>query len=262
MNRLGQRRSRGCSLGLATGDALGTTVEFSPRGSFQPLTGMTGGGPFGLEPGQWTDDTSMALCLADSLLAREGFDAQDRMLRYVRWLRDGYRSVTGHCFDVGNTVLAAVERFERTDDPYSGSTRPYSAGNGSIMRLAPIVLFYMSTCRITNEWFAMLERSRTTHGAAEAVSACRILAAILGALLSGVSKKEAVQNLECEVPPPSGLSDVLAGSYQTKSESDIRGSGYVVESLEAALWSFWHAHSFEEAILRAANLGGVSWQRT
>jgi ADP-ribosylglycohydrolase len=82
-------RFRGCLLGLATGDAVGTTVEFSPRGSFPPVTDMIGRGPFGLEPGQWTDDTSMALCLATSLLERDGFDPRDQMERYCRWQEEG-----------------------------------------------------------------------------------------------------------------------------------------------------------------------------
>lgn len=77
-------RYRGCLTGLAVGDAVGTTVEFCEPGSFSPVTDMVGGGPYNLEPGQWTDDTSMALCLAESLLERQGFDADDQMKRYVR----------------------------------------------------------------------------------------------------------------------------------------------------------------------------------
>src|SRR5688500_5205401 len=105
---------RGCLLGLAVGDAVGTTVEFMPRGSFPPVTDMVGGGPFGLQPGQWTDDTSMALCLATSLIAKKGFDANDQMDRYWRWYREGYLSSTGKCFDIGNTVRDALERYHHT----------------------------------------------------------------------------------------------------------------------------------------------------
>lgn len=133
---------KGALLGLAIGDALGTTLEFTQPGSFEPLTDMIGGGPFGLAPGQWTDDTSMALCLADSLLHCNGFDAADQMKRYVLWYREGYRSSTGTCFDIGNATRQALHRFEQTQDPYSGSTDIYTAGNGSIMRLAPVPLFY------------------------------------------------------------------------------------------------------------------------
>jgi hypothetical protein len=109
-------KSRGCLLGLAVGDAIGTTVEFRPRGSFEPLTDMVGGGPFQLRAGQWTDDTSMALCLAASLVHCRGFDARDQMTRYLRWLDDGYMSSTGRCFDVGIATRAALERFRRASE--------------------------------------------------------------------------------------------------------------------------------------------------
>src|SRR5436190_917254 len=136
-------RHIGCLIGLAVGDALGTTLEFRPKGGFDPIDDMIGGGPFGLNPGEWTDDTSMALCLADSLLESSGFDAADQMRRYVRWWREGYRSSRpGQCFDIGNTVRAALERFERTGTAFAGSTDPNSAGNGSLMRLAPVPMFY------------------------------------------------------------------------------------------------------------------------
>lgn len=133
-------RYRGALLGLACGDAVGTTLEFKPPGKFTPIDDMVGGGPFNLAPGQWTDDTSMALCLAESLLERQGFDPADQMQRYLRWYREGYLSSTGHCFDIGNTVRRALQRFEQTGEPYSGSTHPRSAGNDSIMRLAPVLL--------------------------------------------------------------------------------------------------------------------------
>ena len=176
-----QSRFRGCLLGLAVGDALGTTLEFKPLGSFEPIGDMVGGGPFGLKPGQWTDDTSMALCLAESLLACRGFDANDQMERYSRWHHEGYLSSTGVCFDIGNTVLAALERFARTGEAYSGSTEPNTAGNGSIMRLAPVVLFNGMAPELAVE-FAR-ESSRSTHGAAEAVDACDYLARLIMAAL-------------------------------------------------------------------------------
>src|SRR5688500_928565 len=135
-------RVRGAPLGLAAGDALGTTLEFQRPGTFTPIDEMVGGGPFVLEPGQWTDDTSMALCLAESLLECNGFDPVDQLRRYVRWYREGHHSSTGRCFDIGSTVRAALQRFEETGEPWCGSTDPQTAGNGSLMRLAPVVLFY------------------------------------------------------------------------------------------------------------------------
>jgi ADP-ribosyl-[dinitrogen reductase] hydrolase len=135
---------RGCLLGLAVGDALGTTLEFTSPGSFQPIEDMVGGGPFGLSTGQWTDDTSMALCLSESLIDCNGFDPADQMKRYVRWWREGYlSSKPGNCFDIGMTTRIALGQFEATGDPYCGNEDPCSAGNGSLMRLAPTPLFYV-----------------------------------------------------------------------------------------------------------------------
>ena len=124
---------QGCLLGLACGDAVGTTVEFKARGTFPPVTDMFGGGPFGLQPGEWTDDTSMALCLAESLLEIGDFNPKDQIDRYVRWWKEGYLSSTGRCFDIGTTDSDALRRYEQTGDPYTGSTHHRSAGNGSIM---------------------------------------------------------------------------------------------------------------------------------
>src|SRR5262245_14888700 len=132
-------RCRGSLLGLAVGDAVGTTLEFETPGTFEPITDMVGGGPFRLRPGEWTDDTSMALCLATSLVSCEGFDAADQMTRYLRWMEEGYWSSIGRCFDIGATTREALLRYKRTGDPWSGSTDPHSAGNGSLMRLCPVV---------------------------------------------------------------------------------------------------------------------------
>ena len=115
-------RYKGSLLGLAAGDALGTTLEFRSPGSFEPLKDMIGGGPFRLAPGQWTDDTSMALCLAESLIECRGFDLIDQLERYVRWYREGYLSSTGGCFDIGNTIRSALVRFEISREAYCGST--------------------------------------------------------------------------------------------------------------------------------------------
>lgn len=162
-------RFRGCLIGLAVGDAIGTTVEFQSRGTFPLVKDMVGQGPFGLKAGEWTDDTSMALCLATSLVEKKGFDAADQMERYWRWYREGYLSSNGACFDIGNTVRQALERYKETRMAFSGSTDVNAAGNGSIMRLAPIsdVLFSRSGSHSTlfgrkftyNTWRTRMYRS-------------------------------------------------------------------------------------------------------
>ena len=250
---------RGAMLGLACGDALGTTVEFKPRGRFEPLTDIVGGGPFGLKAGEWTDDTSMALCLAESLLAKKGTDLRDQLERYTFWWIHGENSVTGHCFDIGNTVRAALENYAATDSPLAGSTDPMTAGNGSIMRLAPAALFY-ATSPIDKFLTRLAESSQTTHGAAEAVHACQLFGYLIRRALSSQTKSEifALDSEFLENLAPDFSSKIRAigeQNYIGKDEFDIRGSGYVVDSLEAALWAFDSTSSFEEGALKAVNLG-------
>ena len=191
-------RFRGCLLGLAAGDALGTTLEFRSPGSFEPLDDMVGGGPFGLQPGQWTDDTSMALCLAESLLECRGGDPVDQLGRYLRWYRDGYLSSTGQCFDIGNTVRAALEKFAVTGEPWCGSTAPRSAGNGSLMRLAPVPMYFALDPEAAIGQAAI--SSRTTHGAATAVDACRYYAGLIVGALQGVDKYELLTTRYSPIP--------------------------------------------------------------
>lgn len=247
-----QDKYTGCLLGLACGDAVGTTVEFSPRGSFTLLTDMVGGGPFGLEAGQWTDDTSMALCLAHSLVHCRGFDAADQMRRYCDWMNDGYMSSNGRCFDIGITVRTALRTFETSGNPFSGSTDPYSAGNGSIMRLAPIPMAYSPDVTAVLHYTA--ESSRTTHGAAECIEACRLFGVMLHLALIGSSKEEILHQMLYQPTLPK-IRAIADGAYLHKTVADIRGSGYVVDSLEAALFCFVQTNSFDTAVLMAANLG-------
>ena len=253
-------RFRGCLLGLAAGDAVGTTVEFSPPGTFKPVTDMVGGGPFNLEAGQWTDDTSMALCLAASLIETKTFDPADQMRRYVRWRNDGYMSSNGRCFDIGITVRHALARFGQTGDPYSGDTDPFSAGNGSIMRLAPVPMVYANDPRLAINFAAA--SSRTTHATPAAVDACRYFAALIVGALHGASKAELLSS--CYTPIPDlwtytplmpDIDQLASGSFKHREPPEIVGTGYVVRSLEAALWAFDRSNSFEEGCLLAVNLG-------
>jgi ADP-ribosyl-[dinitrogen reductase] hydrolase len=246
-------RYRGCLLGLTVGDAVGTTLEFKRPGTFEPIDDMVGGGPFKLEPGQWTDDTSMALCLATSLIECNGFDADDQMRRYCRWWHDGYLGSTGKCFDIGGTVSAALQRFEATGNPFAGSTDPDTAGNGSIMRLAPIPMFCAQDIDAAEHYAA--ESSRTTHGAIECVDACRLLARILIRALRGESKAD-VLLADADRPVfTERIATIARGDYRRKPANEIHGTGYVVQSLEAALWAFESTTTFRDAILSAANLG-------
>lgn len=248
-----QDRFRGCLLGLATGDALGTTVEFQRRGSFPALTDIVGGGVFGLAPGQWTDDTSMALCLAASLVETGDFDMADQISRYLRWYDHGYMSSTGKCFDIGNTTREALERYRQSAKPASGSSHPSTAGNGSLMRLAPVPMFYYPD-RTRARLYAG-KSSRTTHAANLCVEACILFADMLVQALAGKDKDEILFGGSPAEIKSAEILGIANGGYKDKKTEHIRGNGYVVDSLEAALWCFWKTQSFEQAVLTAANLG-------
>lgn len=253
-------RYEGCMLGLAAGDALGTTLEFSRPGTFTPIHDIVGGGPFRLKPGQWTDDTSMAMCLAESLLACDGFDAADQMTRYVRWRKDGYWSSTGRCFDIGNGTAGALSRFEDTGDAFAGSHA--DAGNGCLMRLAPAPLFFRA-----NTLDAIIqsgESARTTHGAPEAITATRYFAGLLLGILQGRSKDDVLSprfnptsdaTLWETHPLDPKIVPIADGSFRRKEPPVIQGGGYVVPALEAALWAFAKGSNCRECVCLAVNLG-------
>jgi len=253
-------RYQGCLLGLAVGDAVGTTLEFKQPGTFEKIKDMIGGGPFRLEAGEWTDDTSMALCLAASLVECQGFNPADQMDRYLRWRDEGYMGVHGKFFDIGGTIATALSMYQRTGDPFSGPIAPNTAGNGSLMRLAPVPMFYINNPEEAIEKSG--ESSRTTHGAQSAIDACRYFAGLLVGALTGKGKTDLLSKRYSPLPGYWGvhaldpsIDEIASGSYKVKHPPEIRGSGYVVKTLEAALWAFYRSDSFEEGCLLAVNLG-------
>lgn len=239
---------------------MGTTVEFKPPGTFEPVMDMVGGGPFRLKPGEWTDDTSLALCLAESLVECGGFDPADQMSRYVRWYRDGYWSSNGVCFDIGNATRSALERFEGSGEAFSGSTAEHTAGNGSVMRLAPVPLFYAD--RPERALTMSGESSRTTHGAPQSVDGCRYFGGLIVAAVGGATKAEILGDRftpagswEDFAPWHPEMEEVAAGSFKRRDPPEITGAGYVVRTIEAALWAFYCSDSFGEGLLKVVNLG-------
>ena len=257
-------RQRGCLIGLAVGDALGAAVEFKSPGSFEPVTGYRAGGPHRLAPGEWTDDTSMALALADSM-AQKGWDQDDQTRRYVSWWRTGAYSVNGRCFDIGNTTADALGRFEQYRDAgRSGNSSPRSSGNGSIMRLAPVSIRFVDYFPDQIEQLATFaaESSRPTHASPQCLSACRYMAVVLAGLIQELDRDEVLsptwkplQWLRAIEPLHPEVDAVATGSFRKLRPPAIKGSGYVVKSLEAALWAFHNAQDFREAVLKAVNLG-------
>lgn len=265
---------RGCFLGLAAGDAVGTTLEFKQPGTFTPITDMVGGGPFNLKPGEWTDDTAMAMCLADSIIACRGINGNHQLHKYAQWKRTGLYSVKGYCFDCGGTCGAAINRYEIVMKAggyisYAGSESPQAAGNGSLMRLAPAVLAFAYDTEKAIQSAGL--SSKVTHAAPECIAACKFFAGLLCKALRGQSK-ETILNGAGDIIETLAVGKIAAGSYKTKSptrkhepverggalqtnDKIIRGTGFVLDCLEAALWAFYTTDNYRDAVLAAANLG-------
>lgn len=247
-------RKLGSILGLLVGDALGATNEFKDPGSFVPISDMVGGGPFHLPPGAWTDDSSMALCLAESLVEQGRFDPQDQMERYVRWRESGYWSSIGRCFDIGMTTHQALVRFKRNGNPLAGSTAPDTAGNGSIMRLAPVVAW--AAAEVPRAIHLARESSRTTHRAAEAVDGCELLSRLLLGAYRGEDVTVPMAGVMAAWSP--ALHQVAAMRGATGDAPPQPPTGYVVDTLACARWCVARGGTFRAAVLLAANLGGDS----
>lgn len=250
-----QDKLTGMLVGLAVGDALGASVEFMMPGSFEPVTGFRSGGPHNLPAGYWTDDTSMALCSAHSLIERKGFDPHDQMERFVRWFRQGYCSSTGDCFDIGNRTRSALLRYERTADPFAGDESLDQAGNGTLMRLAPVVIHAHARPELTH---LAAEHARLTHADPRCVDANRAFALMLKAALTATSREEVWKHPELIELLPELDAEVISvcmGSFLEREPPMIRATGYVIDSLEAALWAFSQSESFEQGALLAVNLG-------
>ena len=236
-------RAVGAMLGLACGDAVGATLEFSRKPERPAVFDMVGGGPHRLQPGEWTDDTAMSLALADSLLERGKLDPHDLMTRFVQWRDVGRYSCTGDCFDIGITTSKALERFRRTGNPYAGSEASSTAGNGSLMRLAPVAVRYWQDPPALRKVAEL--QSRVTHQAQEAVDCCVLYAEILADAIAGVPLPTLV----------SRYSNRVTGFRNGQPRCEVFGSGYVVRSMHAAFWAVARTSSFENAAFMAANLG-------
>ena len=254
------KRYRGSLLGLAVGDALGAPLESKPPGTFKPVENMTSGGIFNLNAGQWTDDTALALCLAESLIKTKGFSPFDQMNRYLKWYNEGHLSSTGKCFGIGSNTLQSLQRFEKNGKLSDIPINSNATTNGSLMRLAPVPLAFCSDPVIAIERSG--DSSKTTHSAQVAVDSCRYMGALIVGALYSVPKKELLSKRYCPVkeywknhPLSPEVDEVAKGSFKSKEPTKIKGAQYVVRSLEAALWAFYKTSSFKEGCLLAVNLG-------
>jgi ADP-ribosyl-[dinitrogen reductase] hydrolase len=230
-------RAVGALVGLAVGDALGTSVEFMSRGNFTPVTGMRGGGVFQLKPGEWTDDTSMALALGEALLQDPAMtDPALVMNRWLNWYHHGMYSHNGKCFDIGNQTAKALTNWASLRELPAIDTN--SAGNGCIMRLAPVVLASL------NQPDRMRDISRRQSDFTHRNAECRDIVIKLADLIAACIHGEAA-DIAAKIP-----SDIAA-----RTETQVESTGYVIDTFEAALWAFAPQDGFENIVLRAVNLG-------
>lgn len=248
--------SKGAFLGLAIGDALGTTNEFKTGNDIKIIDDIVGGGVFELAPGQWTDDTSMALCLADSLI-ENGFDLKDQLDRYCDWQENGVNSCTGTCFDIGMATYDALRRYKTTGNVFSGSTNDRSSGNGNIMRLAPVIIKYNDDLQHCINAAEM--QGITTHGSYICKEAAALMAEIMFRAFKGQTKDEMLRPASFNRFSHSLISAINDGSYKKKSVMECWTSGgFVASTLEFALACFYRTDNFADCVLLAANAGGDS----
>ena len=242
-------RVKGALLGLACGDAVGTSLEFKMRGTFEPISDMIGGGKFNLKPGQWTDDTSVALCLAESLIEHEGVNLHDQMERYCKWYQHGYLSSTGECFDIGATMMLELDKYIASSKIDNSPANDFNSGNGALMRLAPVAMAYRMD-RTTAVENAVLATS-TTHRARECIESSALFCEILVKAFTVVSKKEILDCLPVYDEPE--VNQLASMKYLLKLEDYMLGGGYVIDSLASALYAFNKGNSFDDCVLIAAN---------
>jgi ADP-ribosylglycohydrolase len=253
-NEMTEVKSRclGAFVGLAIGDALGAPVEFRRRGMFTPVTGMRAGGTFGLPSGAWTDDTAMALCLADSLLHNPEFDVVDLLERFCDWMLTGTNTSTGKSIGIGQNTLRTLGNYRRTGETTAIKGGKRSDGNGAIMRLAAVPCMHWQNVEKARS--IAIAQSQCTHHSPLSEGCCDLMTFILCQLISG-------KIWEQILPYPNKnnwleeVSLLSSCNWRDKSEEEVQSTGYVIHTLEAALWCVDTTNSFQDAVLRAVNLG-------
>jgi ADP-ribosyl-[dinitrogen reductase] hydrolase len=249
-----RERFLGALLGLAVGDAVAAATQYKRPGKFAPVGDMLGGGPFDLPRGAWSDDTAMALCLAESLLEREGFDARDQVARYRRWQQHGHLSATGQALGITAATARALAHSQWRRQPFSGSHDPDALGPESLSRVAPAVLYFFGNRTLGIEYAA--EAARATSQAPAVLTACRALAAALHAALSGETKEAILARAAAVLEAPDADGVIAANAATTGAGR--RGNATARSALAAALDAFARTDNLRDAVLGAANLGGNS----
>lgn len=237
-------------MGLVVGDALGVPYEFKSRDSFV-CNGMSGHGTYNQPPGTWSDDSSLTLATLDSLMRNGGkIYLDDMMKRFRDWLYNKQYTPHGETFDVGNTTRFAIARYDpEKNNVYScGGRKITDNGNGSLMRILPLAF-------IDTSGKDVFEVSALTHAHGISQTACMIYVTYANKILHGWGKENALREtlIECEwclTPEFTRLPKIIE-----RSREEINSSGYVVHTLEAALWCFLTTDNYKDCVTKAVNLG-------
>jgi len=257
-----KNRYQGSMLGLSVGDALGAPVEFTKKDSFERVEHYRRGGKFNVAIGEYTDDTAMALCLAQSLIEKNGTDQKDQLSKYLKWFEDGYMSANGRSIGCGKVTLRALYRYMSRDCSECGNSRlTKGAGNGSLMRIAPVALFYAHDIKLAMKMAT--KSSLTTHGLPICADASMYMTGLIIGAIEGKSKDELLsfdyaKMLFSYIENYTFHEEVVAlakGDYKNKSRDEIEAKGYVIKTLESALWAFYNTSTFDEGLILVINLG-------
>jgi ADP-ribosyl-[dinitrogen reductase] hydrolase len=252
--------------GVAVGDALGVPVEFNSRESIKtnPVTDLFGYGTYDLQPGTWSDDSSLTFCLAEALT--QEFDLNAIGHNFVKWYHENYWTPHGHVFDIGIATRHAISRLAKGEKPeLAGGFDVTDNGNGSLMRILPL-LFHVHDKPINERFDITKKVSSITHGHIRSVIACFYYLEFANQILSGKDKFEIYKNLQVEISnhlisraihaTEIALFDrLLKGDITKLKENEIQSSGYVLHTLEASIWCLLTTDSYKEAVLKAVNLG-------
>jgi ADP-ribosyl-[dinitrogen reductase] hydrolase len=258
---------KGTLFGLAVGDALGVPVEFKQREYLQafPITGITGYGSWNQPPGTWSDDSSLAFCLAESLT--KGYDLNDIAHNFINWMQHGFWGAHHKVFDIGGATRFAIGRLTKGTSPLlSGGIMDDDNGNGSLMRILPL-LFYINDLPINERYKKIKEISSITHAHFRSVFGCFIYMEFALQILNGNTTDVAYKNMQQSVNSFAAVNEfnpkevhlftrILNSNIKEAKENIIHSGGYVLHTLEASLWCLLNTDNYGDAVLKAVNLGG------
>ena len=267
MDRVTRNYLKDILYGVCVGDALGVPVEFECREYLKnnPVTKMGSGGVHDQGIGVWSDDSSLTFCLAESIV--EGYDIHRLASKFIKWKNEGYWTATGEVFDIGNTTRQSIINLSKGVHPnLAGGQNEIDNGNGSLMRILPLALL-LKDLNIEKRFDLVKEVSSITHAHNRSVISCFYYLEFALQLMEGKDKFEIYENLKKTVPEFLNSNKIYSvelphfdrlinGNIYELNENLIQSGGYVIQTLEASIWCLLTTDTYEDAVLKAVNLGG------